>query len=73
MAKTLKVEGMSCEACLALVNMAIEESELNDKVSGIELTTDGGEIELKSDLTSEEMDVLESAVNTAGHYTLVRD
>lgn len=71
MSYTLRVKGMHCDACKALISMEIEELGFADKLQSVELTgEDMGEVNI--DLNSvEDLEKVKKSINELGKYEVV--
>ena len=67
----LIVDGMHCNACVALIKMEIEEVGLANKVKSINLMTgvDRGEIVLE-DASQEEVEKIVTVINNLDSYSI---
>lgn len=70
---SIKVKGMHCEACEALIKMELEELGLEDEITGIDLRSDDIGVITFTHLSSSRKDQTIEAINLMEQYEVIPD
>lgn len=71
MIKTIKVDGMHCDACKKLVMMELEENNLDQCVDSINIAGDTiGDIILHGDSRNDDVEKIKSVINGMEGYVV---
>lgn len=72
MNKQLKIKGMHCESCKALITMEIEDLNLGEKVDDIQIQEDNTGVITLSNVSEEDVEQIVNSVNSMDQYEVIK-